>query len=146
MRAMQRSRHPLAEIELSLGRKHRPDYWLLIWGLVLMTIGLVVLYAISPALSETNHVSSNYYLIKQIIAIFLSFIAFYITYKVPLKWWRMYYKPLLIIAGLATLIALAMPVNPAYPAHRWVRLGSFSFQSVEIVKFAGLIWLSSFFS
>ncbi len=109
-----------------------------------MLIGLVVLYSISPALAQTNHVSNNYYLIKQIIAIFLSFIAFYATYKIPLKLWRTYYKPILIIAGLVTLIALAMPVNPAYPAHRWVRLGGFSFQSVEIVKFAGLIWLASF--
>jgi cell division protein FtsW len=144
MQSMQRSRHPLAETELSLGRKHRPDYWLAIWGLVLVAIGLVVLYAISPALAQTNHVSNSYYLVKQLIAVSLSFIAFYITYKVPLKWWRTYYKPLLIFAGLATLIALAMPVNPSYPAHRWVRLGGFSFQSVELVKFAGLIWLSSF--
>ncbi|HET8991520.1 MAG TPA: putative peptidoglycan glycosyltransferase FtsW [Candidatus Saccharimonadales bacterium] len=144
MRTAQRSRHPVAETELTLGRKHRPDYWLMIWGLTLMVIGIVVLYAISPALAQTNHVSNNYYLIKQLIAVFLSFIAFYATYKIPLKLWRTYYKPLLIFAGLATLIALAMPVNPAYPAHRWVRLGGFSFQSVEIVKFAGLIWLASF--
>ncbi len=37
-----------------------------------------------------------------------------------------------------------MPVNPLYPAHRWVRLGSFSFQSVELVKFAVMIWLAGF--
>jgi len=35
-----------------------------------------------------------------------------------------------------------MPVNPSYPAHRWVRLGIFSFQSVELLKFAILIWLA----
>jgi cell division protein FtsW len=146
-----RSRHSVtetrqvtADIELTLGRKHRPDYWLVIWGLCLLAVGLVVIYAISPALSQTNHVSGNYYLYRQAIAIFLSFIAFFVTYKVPLSVWRMYYKPILIFAGLGTLIALAMPVNPSYPAHRWVRLGNFSFQSVELVKFAGLIWLSSF--
>jgi cell division protein FtsW len=61
-----------------------------------------------------------------------------------LAWWRQAYKPLLIIAGLATLLALVLPVNPAYPAHRWVRLGSFSFQSVELVKFAIMIWLAGF--
>lgn len=140
----QRARHPLAETGLILGRRHKPDYWLMIWGLVLIAIGLVVLYAISPALSETNHVSSDYYLTKQLIAISLSFVAFFVAYKVPLSWWRSYYRPLLILAGLATMFALAMPVNPAYPAHRWVRLSSFSFQSVELVKFAGLIWLASF--
>jgi cell division protein FtsW len=37
-----------------------------------------------------------------------------------------------------------MPVNPQYPAHRWVRFGSLSFQSVELLKFALLIWLAGF--
>jgi cell division protein FtsW len=129
---------------LELGRKHRPDYWLLVWCAVLLSIGLVVVYAISPALAITNHVSNNYYVYKQMIAIVLGVIVFFITYKIPLQWWRQAYKPLLIVAALATLVALVMPVNPSYPAHRWVRLGSLSFQSVELVKFAGLIWLSGF--
>jgi cell division protein FtsW len=53
---------------------------------------------------------------------------------------------LLAVAAFATLVALVMPVNPSYPAHRWVRLGSLSFQSVELVKFAVLIWLAGFLS
>jgi cell division protein FtsW len=134
----------LAQFQLDLGRKHRPDYWLLIWCAALLTIGLTIVYAISPALSEAYNVGSYYYVVKQVIAIALSIVAFIITYKVPLEWWKQAYKPLLIIAALATLMALILPVNPSYPAHRWVRLGSFSFQSVELVKFVGLIWLSGF--
>jgi len=130
--------------DLTLGRKHRPDYWLLIWCAALLAIGLIVVYAISPALSAAHHVSNNYYVVKQLIAIGLSMVAFMITARVPLSWWRQIYKPLLIMAGLATLLALVIPVNPAYPAHRWVRLGSFSFQSVELVKFAVMIWLAGF--
>jgi cell division protein FtsW len=71
-------------------------------------------------------------------------VAFLLTSRIPLGWWRQAYKPLLAIAGLATLLALILPDNPAYPAHRWVRLGSFSFQSVELVKFAVLVWLAGF--
>lgn len=136
-------RRPVA---LNLGRKHRPDYWLLIWCAVLLSIGLIVVYAISPALSVAHHVSGNYYVGKQLLAIGLSLVAFAVTARVPLKWWRQAYKPLLIAAGLATLLALIIPVNPAYPAHRWVRLGSLSFQSVELLKFAMLIWLAGFLS
>jgi cell division protein FtsW len=97
-------------------------------------------------LSEAYKVGSYYYVIKQLIAIALSIIAFIVAFKVPLQWWRQAFKPLLIVAALATLMALALPVNPAYPAHRWVRLGSFSFQSVELVKFVGLIWFAGFLS
>jgi cell division protein FtsW len=130
--------------ELSLGRKHRPDYWLLILSALLLSIGLIVVYAISPALSIASHVSTGHYIGRQLVAIGLSFVAFFITAKVPLSWWRQAYKPLLIVAGVVTLLALILPVNPAYPAHRWVRLGSFSFQSVELVKFAVMVWLAGF--
>lgn len=133
-------------VDLNLGRKHRPDYWLLIWCAVLLAIGLIVVYAISPALSVAHHVSGNYYVGKQLLAIGLSLVAFAVTAKVPLRWWKQAYKPLLIAAGLATLLAIIIPVNPAYPAHRWVRLGSLSFQSVELVKFAVLVWLAGFLS
>jgi len=140
-----RDRNRVHSGELTLGRQHKPDYWLLIFSAVLLAIGLIVVYAISPALAVANHVSNTYYVSKQLLAIALSIIAFIVTAQVPLKWWRQAYKPLLIMSGLATLLALAMPVNPAYPAHRWVRLGSgLSFQSVELVKFAVLIALAGF--
>lgn len=145
-RQLPRHRQQPKSAELTLGRKHRPDYWLLILCAALLAIGLIVVYAISPALSAANHVGGGYYVGKQILAIALSVVAFIITAKVPLSWWKQAYKPLLIIAGIATLIALIQSVNPAYPAHRWVRLGSFSFQSVELVKFATLVWLAGFLS
>lgn len=127
-----------------LGRKHRPDYWLVIWSAALLAIGLVVVYSISPALGASHNVSSNYYVVKQLIAIALCIVAFVITANVPLSWWRQAYKPLLMVAAAATVLALILPVDPAYPAHRWVRLGGFSFQSVELVKFAVLLWLAGF--
>lgn len=139
-----RRRTPTRNDALDLGRKHRPDYWLLILCAGLLAIGLIVVYAISPALARANHVSANYYVSKQLIAIGLSLVAFIITAQIPLKWWRQAYKPLLIVAALATTMALLLPVNPAYPAHRWVRLGTFSFQSVELVKFAVMLWFAGF--
>lgn len=142
LRSRDRARTHAAE--LNLGRKHKPDHWLLIFSALLLAIGLIVVYAISPALAVANHVSGTYYVGKQLLAIGLSVVAFIATAQIPLKWWRHAYKPFLIIAGIATLLALLLPVNPAYPAHRWVRLGGLSFQSVEIVKFAVLIALAGF--
>ena len=145
-RTLQRSRPAANGGDAPSARRHKPDFWLVTICVVLLAIGLVVVYAISPALSESAHVSSNYYVFKQLIAIALSLVAFGVTSQVPLQRWRQLYKPLLIVAALATLVALVMPVNPNYPAHRWVRLGSFSFQSVELLKFAVLIWLAGFLS
>lgn len=127
---------------LQLGRRHRPDYWLVVLCVVLLLIGLVVIFSISPAMSEVYHISSNYYVTKQLIAIVLGLVAFFIAAKVPLGVWRRLVTPILVIAAIATLLAIVLPVNPNYPAHRWVRLGDFSFESVEILKFALLLWLA----
>lgn len=124
------------------GRKHRPDYWLLIFGLALVVVGLIVVYSISPALGKAHGVSDNFYVVRQIISIAIGGVAFFITSKIPVKRWRQLCIPLLVIAAATTLLALVMPVNAQYPAHRWIRLGSFSFQSVELLKFAILIWLA----
>jgi cell division protein FtsW len=110
----------------------------------MLSIGLIVVYAISPALAESAKVSTNYYVGKQLIAIGLSLVAFTITSQLPIGVWRQISRGLLIFAAVATLLAIVLPVNPNYPAHRWVRLGSFSFQSVEVLKFALLVWLAGF--
>jgi cell division protein FtsW len=130
--------------EKSLGRRHRPDYWLIIICLTLIVIGVIVVYAIGPALSATTHLSPAYYTSRQLIAVFLSVIAFIVTSLMPISRWKTLYKPLIILALPATMLAIVLPVNPAYPAHRWVRLGSLSFQSVELVKFAVIMWTAAF--
>lgn len=125
-------------------RRHRPDYWILILMLAMMAIGIVVVFAISPALASSKHVGESYYVYKQLIAIGLSLVAFAVTSQMPVATWKRLARPLLVVAGIATLLALILPVNPDYPAHRWVRLGSLSFQSVELLKFALLVWLAGF--
>lgn len=112
--------------------------------LAMLAIGIVVVFAISPALAGSKHVGESYYVYKQLIAVGLSLIAFGLTSQMPIEMWKRLAKPLLIFAAIATLLALILPVNPDYPAHRWVRLGSLSFQSVEVLKFALLVWLAGF--
>lgn len=131
-------------VNSQLGRRHKPDYWLVIIVGVLLLIGVVVVYAIGPALQVTTHLSASYYTSRQILAIFLCAIAFYITSKIPISTWKRFYKQLVLLAMVATFLALVLPVNPAYPAHRWVRLGSLSFQPIELLKFAIVIWLAVF--
>jgi cell division protein FtsW len=125
-------------------RRHRPDYWLLLLSALLLSIGLIVVYSISPALVVEKNVSGNYYITRQAIAVGLSVVAFAITATVPLEQWKKWHKPLFIAAALMTIFALLLPTNPAYPAHRWIRLGAFSFQSVELLKFALLIGFGAF--
>ena len=125
-------------------RRHRPDYTLLMISVLLLVIGLIVVYAISPGLSAQRDVGENYFVTKQLTAIGLGVLAFAAVAAVPLQRWRQLRKPLLIAAAVATLISLVMPVSAEYPAHRWIRFGGISLQSVELVKLALIVCLAAF--
>jgi len=135
-------RRPVAQ-ESGVGRRHRPDYWLPLLSTALLGIGLVVIYAISPGLAGQNNVGENYFVSKQLIAIALGIIAFFVMANVPLSFWRSIQKPLIIIAGVAAL-AVRLVGEEVNGAYRWIQLGGMSFQAVELIKFALLIWLASF--
>lgn len=136
-------RDRLRQAEKAQSRKHRPDYWLVILSLALLAIGVIVVYSISPALGKAHGVSSDFFVAKQGIAIGIGAVAFFITSRIPYDRWRQLMLPLAALAAIVTLVALIMPVDPSYPAHRWIRLGSFSFQSVELLKYALLVWLAA---
>lgn len=125
-------------------RRHKPDYVLLVLAVILLVVGLIVVYAISPGLAAARNVSENYYVGKQSIAILIGMAAFTVTAMVPFTHWRKVLKPLIVIAAGATVLALLTPVTPEYPAPRWIRFGGLSLQSVELIKFALLLWLSYF--
>lgn len=131
-----------ASDESSLGRKHKPDYMLLVLALLLLGISIVVIYAIGPGLAAVHGGSDTFYVNRQLLAIVLSLVVFAVVATIPLDLLKRSYKPLLIFAGIATLIALVTPTSADYDAARWVRLGSFSFQSVELLKFALLVWFA----
>ncbi len=128
------------------GRKHRPDYLMMLVAACLMVIGLIVVFAISPGLSAQRNVSANYFVSKQLIAIIGGITVFLVASRIPRVHWKRAIKPLIIFAIIATIIALILPTTAEYPAHRWIRVGGLSLQVVEIIKFAILLGLSFFFA
>ena len=125
-------------------RRHKPDYWLLILAALLLTIGLVVVYSISPGLAASQHISQNYFVTKQLIDVALGGLVFVVAAYLPLGYWKKLAGPLMVVALLASVIVMLSPLNAAYPAHRWIRLGSFSFQVAELIKLALIIGLAKF--
>ncbi len=146
IRTSARRRPVLSTGSGSTPRRHKPDYLLVLLATALLAVGFVVVYAISPSIAAARGVSEQYLVSKQIIAIVLGLVSFFVMSIVPMHWWRKWAMPLAIMAVVLTLGALITPVNADYPAHRWVRFAGLSFQTAEFVKLALLIWAASFFS
>jgi len=125
-------------------RRHKPDYWLLVLSSLLLAIGLVVVYSISPGLSASQHVSQNYFVTKQLIDVALGIGAFLAASAVPTEFWARAAKPLAVTAVIGSLIVMVTPIDAVYQAHRWIRLGSFSFQVAELIKLALLVGVADF--
>lgn len=125
-------------------RRHKPDRWLIILSALLLTIGLIVVYSISPGLAASQHISQNYFITKQLISVAIGIVGFTAAAQIPLSTWRRWTKPLIIVGLVGSAIVMVTPINAAYPAHRWIRLGSFSFQIAELIKFVLVIALADF--
>lgn len=123
-------------------RKHRPDYGLFVLSSILLAVGLIVMYAISPALAaKGGNVSDNYFIIRQLIAVFLGFIAFFVFSKVPVKFWQKIAKPLLVSVFILSILAV---LTGGREDLRWIQAGPLSLQPVEFVKLVVVITFAGF--
>lgn len=127
-----------------VGRRHRPDYVLLVLSAILLTVGLVVVYSISPGLASVQHQSQSYFVIKQLLDVGLGIVAFCLAVYLPIRRLPQLANPLLILAAIGSLVVMITPLSDVYPAHRWIKLGSFSFQIAELIKLALIVWLAAF--
>ncbi len=125
-------------------RRHKPDYTLSIICLVLLIIGLIVVYAISPGLAaQADQLTESHFVQRQMLAIGLAGITFVVVSKIPLSFWSSMVKPLLALTVIALLATQFIGTGEANAA-RWVQIGGLSFQSVELLKFTLVIWLAGF--
>jgi len=150
-----RARHSASRAHLSaqanhrttisaFGRRHKPDYWILILGSLLLAVGLVIVYSISPGLAASQNISQSYFITKQLIDVGLGVLTFMLASYIPLNTWLKLAKPLAIAAVVGCLIVMFTPVDAVYQAHRWIRLGSFSFQIAELIKITLVVWVAAF--
>lgn len=124
-------------------RKHRPDYSLIVYMTILLALGAVTVYAISPGITAAQGLNEGFYSSKQLIAIGLGVAAFLVVSVMNLKTWRKLETPLLIAAVVVALAVrlLGDPINGAY---RWLDIGGMSFQAAELIKITLVVWLAGY--
>lgn len=143
------------DTDAGLGRRHRADNRMMLFMGLLILVGLVVLFAISPYQihrinSEGGGLDQSHYMFKQLAYLVVGTGAFISAMMLPLQIWRRLAGPLVITAlAFCVLLALlgALSVPPAMcfnGACRWFDFGIVTFQPAELLKFALLIYVSAF--
>jgi cell division protein FtsW len=110
---------------------------------ILLAVGAVTVYAISPGITNGTDLGENYYSVKQLTAIGLGIIAFVAAAFIDVKTWKRLELPLIIIASVVA-VAVRFIGDEVNGAYRWLQVGGFSFQAAELIKFALVIWLASY--
>lgn len=138
------------------GRRHRPDYQIILFMGLLVLLGLVVLYAISPArvelINQGGHtLDEAHFMLKQLLYLGIGLTGFAFAATVPLELWKRYAEKILLVGFGACLLLLVLGLIPGNPlvintggATRWFNFGIGSFQPAELLKFGLLLYVALF--
>lgn len=135
--------------DLSLGRRHRPDYLLVLCVAILLAIGLVVIYSVSPAISArlVGDVDPNHFMYRQLLFLLIGSGVFAVASFVPLNIWGTLQKYIIWFALLSFVFLLVPFLSINYGgATRWVSIGPVNYQPAELLKFGLLFAMALFFA
>ncbi len=111
--------------------------------LTIVVIGLVMMFSASYPNAYYLHKGDSFYFIKnQLLFAVVGIIAMLAISRIDYHYLHKWAIPTLGISFLLLLVVLVMPAING--VHRWVQLGSFSFQASEITKFAIVISFAHF--
>lgn len=138
-----------------LVRRHRPDYHIIMYMGVLLLLGLIVLFAISPARVEMMNAAGEdlnqaHFMQRQLSYLLVGLVAFGVAASTPIAFWQKHASKVLIVAlGACLLLAVlgifqAPPALCALGACRWFDLGFGTFQPAELLKFGVLLFTAVF--
>jgi cell division protein FtsW len=116
---------------------------------MLLAIGLVVIYSVSPAISAqlTSDVDPNHFMYRQLMFLALGFGVFITTSFLPLNFWRFVQKYILWFAIISFFFLLIPALSLNYGgATRWVHIGPINYQPAELLKFGLIFNMALFFS
>lgn len=116
------------------------DLWLLAAVFGLLGIGTIAIYSSTAADGLTRFHDAYFYLERQIAFVAVGGFAMWVGARIDYRKLRQWTYPLLMIAMLLLAATLFAPARNG--ATRWIPLGPFTFQPVEIAKLALVTYLA----
>lgn len=144
-----RQLRPQRGAQEQLGRRHRPDYIFALCIMMLLAVGLVVIYSVSPAISAQlgSEVNPNHFMYRQVRFLLIGAAVFFATSHIPLKFWAFIQKYIIWFAVISFFFLLIPALSLEYGgATRWVHIGPINYQPAEILKFGLVFAMAAFFA
>jgi cell division protein FtsW len=127
-------------------KKDAVDHMLILCVVLLTGAGLAFLYSASYAFAERWFDTRWHFVVRQAGLAFLGFIFFAVIKNINIESVRKIIMPLVVstafLCALTHIPVLGLTINGAA---RWLRIGSWSFQPSEIVKFVLPLYLAHIF-
>jgi len=129
-------------------REKKVDKFFFVILMLLVTIGTALFISASLGVLARNQGTFYSVLFSQLVlGLGLGLLAMYISYKIPYKFWRTYSLYIFIFAILLTAAVFIPRLGWSHGgARRWLDFGFFSFQPVEVLKFAFIIYFAAWLS
>jgi cell division protein FtsW len=124
------------------------DYTLLWCVVLLLSIGFVMVYSASIAISEAEKASgyrATYYLTRHAVYLLVGVIAALITFQIPMSLWQRT-APFLFMAGglLLALVIIPGVGIQLNGSRRWLPLGFMTMQPSELMKLITVIYAADY--
>lgn len=115
--------------------------------IILSSLGLLFVFEASVAEAFSTFGDQYYFVRLHALGLLMGIFAFAVGLVVPSKLW-LRFAPALLVFAILLMIAVFLPgigleLNGA---HRWVKIGPLTFQSVELFKFALIAYLALWFT
>ena len=123
----------------------RPDAWVLMPSLLLLSIGIVMVGSASIAIAEGQGASTYHYLLRHLMFITVGVSLAMMLKVIPMAFLERVSRPMLALSILLLLIVLVPGIgHTVNGSTRWIRLGFVNFQVVEAVKLMVIIYLAGY--
>ncbi len=123
----------------------RPDTWILLPALLLLSIGIVMVGSASIAVAEGQGASPYHYLLRHLVFISAGVTLALSLKVIPMAFLERISRPMLAMSVLLLLLVLIPGVgHTVNGSTRWIRLGFVNFQVVEAVKLMVIIYLAGY--
>jgi cell division protein FtsW len=124
-----------------MAQRLKTDWILFLTVLLLVLFGLVMVYSSSSIIAELKfHVSSTYFLLRQLLWAVVSFAVLLFCMRRDYRQWN---DARYAFAGLGVVVLLLLAVYfTDGGSHRWLKAGGFSLQPSELAKPALALFLA----